>query len=131
MKLVKWLFCGVILALAPLLSDYFIMSNHIPAGANADWREVIAKGELLLVSAAIAGASLAELFGSGKRWLALKIAAGVGCVLILTVASQLYTSTASDIRIHAAYNVDNLVSSSRLLFFCALGAGAGCALLGD
>lgn len=131
MKFAKWLFFGVCLALAPLVADYFIQSNRTAPGAATDWRLIIAKGELLLVSAAIAAAAIGELIGSGQDWLLLKVIAGVGCLMLLIVTSELYASTASDLRANVAYNVENLVSNSRILFYSTLAAAGGCVLLGE
>jgi hypothetical protein len=131
MKFAKWLFFGVCLTLAPFVADYLILSNHAAPGVSPEMKELFGKGELLLVVAAISAAAIGEIIGAGKSRLLLKFIAVVGCLFILGAASELYASTVSDVRSHIAYNVDNLVRNSYVLFLLTIAAGGGCVLLGD
>jgi hypothetical protein len=130
-KFLKWLIFGVIFAITPLAADYSIQFMHVKEGMGFTWYDVIAKGELLLVCAAIAGAGVGELIGSGKSWLPFKIVTGGFCVILLLLTAELYSSIASDVRAHEVYDVHRLVNQSLLFFIFTLIASAGCILVGE
>jgi hypothetical protein len=129
-RFAKWAIFGVIFAIAPLAADYFIGSLHNPS-STFSWHDVVSKGELLLVTAAIAGAGVGELIGSGKDWLPFKLVTGGACFVILLVAAELYSSIASDVRLQAVYDKPRLVDYSIYLFFATLIASAGCILAAE
>jgi hypothetical protein len=130
-RFTKWLIFGVVFALTPLLADFFIQWVHPNATLAFHWQEVFVKGELLLVSAAIAGAGVGELIGSGRRWLTFKIIAGGGCIIITLLAAELYSSIAGDVRIQAVYDKERVVTESIWIFATTLMASAGCILAGE
>ena len=130
-RLFKWLLFGVVFALAPLIGDYFIQSVHPVAGAQLNWHGVLMKGELLLVCAAISGAGVGELIGSGREWLPFKFVCGGSCIVIMFIAVVLYSGIANDLRLGVSYDQGVLVSRSLQLFIATLVAGLGCILAAE
>src|SRR5258706_15297615 len=108
-KITKWVVFGVLFGLAPLLADYLVQSLHPRPAPPFDWSEILMKGELLIVSAAITGAAVGELIGSSKSWLWVKILAGGGCIIVMIAAALLYASIASDLRSQVRYDTALLV----------------------
>jgi hypothetical protein len=72
--LLKWVIFSVIIALAPLGASFL---NGLTDEASPAWlavgKKVLAEGELLLISAAIAADAIGDLIGSGKDELTLKL----------------------------------------------------------
>lgn len=140
-RFIKWFTFGVAFALAPLLGDYLTNSLHVTTSSSAAINtvtptslrltDVILKGELLLVAAGIAGAAVGELIGSSKNWLSFKFIAGGCCIILLLLVSQLYATTANNIRMEVSYNTEILVENSIWLFIFTLVAGAGCILIAE
>ncbi len=56
-------------------------------GENPDMNLVVSRGELLIVSAAIAAGAVGELIASGRALAIPKLISGGGCILILFLAS--------------------------------------------
>jgi hypothetical protein len=130
-RLFKWLLFSVVFALAPLIADYFFQSVHPTSGVAAPWQGVFIKGELLLVSAAISGAGVGELIGTGKDWLPFKLLCGGCCIVILFVAVALYSGIANDVRLGIDYDKAQLATRSIWIFIATLGAGFGCILMAE
>lgn len=125
-KVIKWLVFGVFLTIVPILTDFVINASHTK---QPEFAEVIKKGEMILVCAGIAGASIGELIGSGKSQLGLKLLTGGGCVLVLIGASGWYASIASDVRSKLPYNSEFVARGSMWLLWISIIAGIGCVLV--
>lgn len=130
-KFAKWIVFGVAFAIAPLIADYVIQSMHPKPNVSFSLGNIIEKGELLLVAAAISGAGVGELIGSGKDWLIFKLVSGGSCVIILLVSALLYSSVASDVRLQTLYDKDSLISWSIYLFIFTIISCAGCILVAE
>jgi hypothetical protein len=85
-KLLRWVVFGVGIALMPFILKVLslgIIGNLKNLSFQALLNELISHGDLLLVSVALGGAALGELFGSGPKREIYKILAGGGLFLIL------------------------------------------------
>ena len=71
-KLIRWCVVGVAIALLPVA---FAWISLLTTGQSATLNEVLENGALLLITAAISGAAIGELVGSGKARIKLKLAA--------------------------------------------------------
>ncbi len=83
-RLVRWFIFSVTIALLPLMFNYFRLLGR---GENPDMNLVVSRGELLIVSAAIAAGAVGELIASGRALAIPKLISGGGCILILFLAS--------------------------------------------
>ena len=130
-RFAKWLIFGIAFALAPLLADYFIQLIHPRPNVAFDWHEILTKGELLLISSAIAGAAVGEIIGTGRAWLPFKIITGGACIIITIISALLYSAVASDLRLNVAYDRAALVTNSIYIFWATIIASAGCILAAE
>ena len=78
--LIQWMIFSVIIALMPLV---FNAIRRTMKGQGIDIFEICSEGELLLISAAIAAASLGELFGAENSHNIAKLISGGSCIIIL------------------------------------------------
>ena len=83
-KIFLWLGCSVLCALLPILINY---NNGRVNGEPPHWIDLLAGGELLLISAALAADAIGSVFQGGERFRPLRITCGVGCLLLLLVTS--------------------------------------------
>ncbi len=91
-KLIRWCVFGVAIALIPVA---FCWASLLTAGKSATLDRVLENGALLLITAAISGAAIGELVGSGKARIKLKLWAGGGCVVVLMACSLWYAQVSS------------------------------------
>nr|VFJ48057.1 MAG: hypothetical protein BECKDK2373B_GA0170837_101954 [Candidatus Kentron sp. DK] len=85
-KLTRWFLFGAVIASLPI---WFNLYRLIIPGSEPVMLLIAScsHGEPLLVSAAISGAALGVLLGSGSRMLVAKAVAGLGCAVVLVLAS--------------------------------------------
>ena len=88
-RISRWFVFGVIIALVPLGFAYV---NQRIDGRTPALAEVIGRGELLLVSTAIAAAAAGELIASGRDRAVRKLLSGGGCVAIVLAASLCFAA---------------------------------------
>jgi len=79
-KLTRWCVFGVAISLVPL--GFAWISLATTPGTLPTLNAVLKNGALFLITAAISGAAIGELVGSGPTRIRLKLAAGGGCVEI-------------------------------------------------
>lgn len=91
-KLIRWCVFGVAIALLPVA---FAWVSLLTTGQSATLNEVLENGALLLITAAISGAAIGELVGSGRARIKLKLCAGGGCVVVLMACSLWYAQVSS------------------------------------
>lgn len=127
--LTRWGFFGVILALIP------IIASAIDAFTRDDphfhFEALFERGELLLVAAAVLGASLAELFAHSGR-VSLRNArtfAGLFSGLVLITAAIWFADIQAGIRDKASLDHHRIAIGSMVVFMFALIAGASCVIL--
>lgn len=90
-KFVRWVLFGVVIALAPLIANYFSLGF---AGKNSTIGGVIARGELLLIVSAMCAAAVGELVGSGAAFRTLKVIASGVALVVLVLASLFFAGVA-------------------------------------
>lgn len=90
-KLIKWLFFGVVLSLVPLLATVSLLAAKATPSPSP-FLDTIQKGELLLISAAMCGGAMGDLIGTGRDYLALKLTLG-GTAVIATIFASLFYAT--------------------------------------
>jgi hypothetical protein len=127
-KIVRWLIFSVVIALLPLAFNYI---RILIQGTNPTLVVLLSRGELLLVSAAIAAAAIGELIASGEEWRIAKYVAGGGCVSVLFLTSALFAEISNATYSGAAVNSALISSSSALLFGFAVVSSASCIVLAE
>src|SRR5215469_6014848 len=70
----RWLACGVVLAVAPVLISVMFLPNHSSVGA------LLGHGDLAVLAAALAAASLSELLGPDEPTPWLRNILALSCV---------------------------------------------------
>lgn len=86
-KLTRWIIFNVMVALVPLFAGYL----GLQLGREEPGLHVLtARGELLLVSSAIAAAAVGELIPAGRSKAAFKLCAGGTCILLVLVSSLVF-----------------------------------------
>ena len=97
-KLIRWIIFSVLMALVPLLVDVLWI---VTRGGTEALTSVLARGELLLITAALCAASVGELFGSGNDRRSRKVISG-GAALLILLVSALYFVHVSEAYAHVS-----------------------------
>jgi hypothetical protein len=98
-RLVKWIVFSVVISLLPLAADWANRISQGRSGISEDvLAEVLAHGELLLISAAIAADAVGDLIGSRPEFKMLKYLAGGACLAIILFGSLWYADIAANFR---------------------------------
>ena len=91
-KLARWVLFSIIFALIPLFVD-FIAELTRTNGQSASFGR---HGELYLLASAMCAVGVGEILGVNQKFVIAKIAAGGAALLIIGLATALYTISASD-----------------------------------
>ena len=91
----------------------------------------LARGELLLVSVAIAGGALGELVASGRYQTVPKLVASGGSVIVLCCASFWFADVSAVVASSSELNASSVVRGSMVMFGLAVATGASCIALSE
>lgn len=95
-RMVKWLIFSVLVALVPILFDMLVqlMDSAMtwPDDFIAALFKALGRGELLLISTAIAADAIGDLVGTGRTSEAVKYLAAGACVLTILFGSLWYAN---------------------------------------
>jgi hypothetical protein len=97
LKTFLWLTCSVLFALLPVAVSYI---NGRANGRPPGWIDLLAGGELFLISAALAADAIGRAFQGGKRFGVLRVVCGVSCALLLIVTSIYFGRIAFSLEEH-------------------------------
>lgn len=125
-ELTAWLVISVALALTPLVFNALVI---FLAGSTPTYVDLLAKGELFIVSLAVGLDAASKLFGSGPVRRPLKTLAGGGCFFLTTLSALLFSITSRSL--FPAFDVSRVAHSSSVLFLLTILAGGSCALLAE
>jgi hypothetical protein len=128
-KLIRWFFFSVVIALLPIMFNGF---SALTRGSSLSLKDLIGRGELLLVSAAISAASGSELFGrEGERLRKTRLTL-VGCSFVIVfIASYLFADVASLLRENRFVDLEFVCWGSLVVFVCSVATGACCMVLAE
>lgn len=121
-RITRWLFFSVVLALVPLGVTWIVRRVTHPIGLP----ELLSNGELLLISAALTGASIGELLGRWTSWPRTEIIAGGACVVLLSLATMCFAGLSAARAAQESINNDVTMYVSVIIYVCAVVAGASC-----
>ena len=120
-----WLFFGVVLTLLPLILDWLRrLDSDRPHGLVA----ICANGELLLISAVIAGGAIGELVLTNidRRWLSFKIWGVGSTIVMLAVEAGWYSDVASRVGTTTAAKASTVAYGSMIAFVLTVVASGAC-----
>jgi hypothetical protein len=118
----RWAAFAVFLALLPVIVNVL---GSVTRGESLRFVPIMEHGELLLVSAAIVGAAIAELIGPGSK-VALRVAVGAfGGFLVLTT-SVWFADVAGALRDGSQVDGETVAWGSLVVFVLAFLAGVAC-----
>jgi hypothetical protein len=129
-SIVRWAIFGVGLPLVPILVNG--LDAITGSKKHFHFEALFEQGELLLVSAAVVGAALAELVRGPKPLLhTLRLSAGSFAVLVLLGTSVWFAEIATHVRAPTYYNHHTVALGSMLMFGISLLAGVACIVVGE
>lgn len=126
-QLLLWLFLGVVFALSPLACNFLLLRVD---GKPATILELCSRGELFLISAAIAADALGKLFNQSQGR-AAQIVCGIGCVYLLFWASVEFAMVAPKLSVPQSYNSVGVAWDSIWVFAFTIAAGMGAVLISE
>lgn len=128
-RLALWLLFGVILALLPLVLDWLRL---IDEGAPHGLASVCADGELLLISAVIAGGSAGELILADidQRWVMRQIWCGGSTLFMLAIEAGWYSDIAAKASGGQAVPEATVMQGSLVAFVLTVLASGSCVYIG-
>ena len=125
-KLVRWTIFGVVFALLPFALNWWHMWT---ASGSNPWYvyQLWPRGELLLVSVAIAADAIGDLVGSGGSLLIFKLIACGGCVLALFIAAAWFSQSQFALN----PNSIKISNASMCVFMLTIISGGACKALAE
>ncbi len=125
----KWIFFAVLLALFPVALGVI---GTITRGDRLRFDSLFMHGELFLVSTAVLGAALAELFSVRKqRFPTLRLWAGCSAGLVLVVAAGWFADVAAGFRDGSKLDYHAIAVGSIVVFGFALVTGLSCVVVAE
>lgn len=88
-KLVRWFIFSVTVALLPIMLNYLIL---LSSGQTPTVTTMFYRGDILLISSAIAAGAIGELIGSTDKFKIPKYIVGGLCVILLFITSAWFAS---------------------------------------
>jgi hypothetical protein len=123
----RWVFFAVVLALLPLALGIVSTATR---GEPIRFDPLFMHGELLLVSTAILGAALAELFSTRRqRFPTLRLWAGGAAATVLISSAAWFADVAAGIRDGSKLDYHTIAVGSLVAFGLALITGVSCVLI--
>jgi len=127
-KMVKWAIFSVAMALVPLAASTLSQATRGPL-PSID--QLVARGELLLITAALCARSCGELFGSSDVQRVPKLFAGGATVVVMLLAAIYFSDIAASYRAAAVLDAKVIGNTSLVLYVSSVIAGAGCVFLSE
>lgn len=123
---IRWIFLGIVVALAPVLASWG--DGILIANDHFHFEDLVDQGELLIVTAAILGAALAELLAHEvkREFRHFRTVAGLLAGVLLLGAAVWFAEIQASLRDRAALNLHRVAVDSLWLFGFAVVIGASC-----
>jgi hypothetical protein len=129
-RVFRWAFFSLFLALLPILIGAF--SALTRADEVFHFEGLFAHGELLLVTAAVVGAALAELVGPhDERFRNVRFISGASSATVVLAASVWFADIAAAIRDRTRIDVHSVAVGSFWLFGFAAICGIACIVVAE
>lgn len=128
-KLIKWTFFGVIFAIFPIFAN---MLSGVTRSSSPGFDGLLGRGELLLISAAVAAASAGELFGRDEiRMKSARLLLVSFSVLLIGISSYWYADVAAGIQAHQQIDAHAVAVGSLIVFVLTCVVGACCVIVSE
>jgi hypothetical protein len=128
-SIVRWGIFVVALALLPILISVL---GAVTRGDHLGLTTLFEQGELLLVSAAIVGAALADLVTEdGRGFRTLKLTVGGAAALVVIAASAWFADIAAGRRDGSPLDSQSIAVGSLVVFGFAVVAGLSCIVVAE
>lgn len=127
-KMVKWALFSVVMALVPLVASALSQATR---GASPTIAELVSRGELLLITAALCARSCGELFGSNDTQKLPRILAGGAAILVLLLAAIYFSDVTALHRAAVTLNTTVIANTSFVLYLSSVVVGASCIFLSE
>lgn len=127
-KMAKWALFSVTMALVPLVAAFLA---QVTRGNTPPWNEIVGRGELLLITAAICARSAGELFAGRSGGEVEKILAGGGTLVLMLLTAIYFADVASAIRKKDVLDLGMVTYISLVVFVCAILSGGRCIYLSE
>jgi predicted Kef-type K+ transport protein len=125
----RWAVFAVLLALLPIGVNALIT---ITDGHELGVVGLLEHGELMLVSAAVVGAAIAELMADGVTKLGgVRVGVGVGGGLVVVAASVWFAVIATGERDGSELDPGTVATGSLIVFLLAVVAGLSCVVVAE
>lgn len=129
LRISKWVVFAVVLGLLPIGLGVI---DTITQGDTLHIDGLFRRGELFLVSTAILGAGLAELFTARRQRLpTVRFVAGCAAGLVLVVAALWFADVATKLRDGSHFDGHVVAVGSLVVFGCAFLAGLSCIVVAE
>lgn len=127
-KMVKWIIFSVLMALVPLIASALSQATR---GSAPMLHELVSRGELLLITAALCARSCGELFGSNESQRVPKLVAGGATIIVMLLAAIYFSDVTASYRASASLDVVVIARTSFALYAASVLVGASCILLSE
>ena len=121
-RLIRWLIFSVVVSLVPLLLAY---ASDQTRGGTPTLVSILSKGDLLLISTALAAAAIGDLLPAAQAMPVRAMLAGGGCVVSVLFGSSYYAAIVTG----SVARPDLVADYSVALFGMTLLSGASCVLM--
>ncbi|MFT4924269.1 MAG: hypothetical protein ACI8WB_000347 [Phenylobacterium sp.] len=121
-RVMKWLLFGVICGLLPI---GFVALDYFTVGEHFQLRDLIGKGELLLISCGISATGMGELLVEGTKYVRIGMVMGACSVILVGGCSYWFASVGSSVQL----NIENITIGSLGLFLFSVAITAGCFII--
>lgn len=127
-KMVKWVIFSVLMALVPLITAALI---QLTRSITPSMDDLIGRGELLLITAALCARSCGELFSSDGGRKTAKVVAGGSTMVILLLTAIYFADVASAVRTKTTIDSGLVAGISIVTYISALVSGGSCIRLSE
>ena len=128
--IVKWLFFAVLVSTAPILARWWNTGAHFTV---ATWTEVLSRGELYLIAAALTGEAVGESVSTKAETSfirILKLISIAGALVIIFIAASAYQHVVDLLDPPTTSNRATIAFQSAILFGASLCVGCSCVSIG-
>jgi hypothetical protein len=127
LKVIRWLLFGVAFATLPIVASYLVaVTQNVSPGMNS----ILGRGELLIVSAAVAATGAGELQGEAIEELRrFQVFVSAMAYLVVCISSLWFASVTTSVAGDVAINEHAIALGSIVTFVAAVIVGASCVAL--
>ena len=127
-RLAKWLIFGILIALVPLLASWTTGKLFGVGGSLVD---LLAKGELYIITAALCAAGIGEVVGSTNEHKALRLIFGGFTTILLLLSALLFAAVSNQDILKQPPDPKIIFNTSISLYLAAVISSTFCSILSE